>query len=48
MRGLAFTGLGMHSVGASAPSADLMRKFGFVPDKIVAAAKAQNARNARQ
>jgi len=40
--------IGMHSFGASAPLADLMRKFGFVPDKIIAAAKAQIARNSRQ
>jgi transketolase len=40
--------IGMHSFGASAPIADLMRKFGFVPDKIMQAAKAQIARNTRQ
>jgi transketolase len=40
--------IGMHSFGASAPIADLMRKFGFVPDKIMQAAKAQIARNSRQ
>ncbi len=40
--------IGMHSFGASAPSADLMRKFGFVPDKIAAAAKAQIAKDHRQ
>ncbi len=39
--------IGMHSFGASAPSADLMRKFGFVPDKIMAAAKAQIAKDNR-
>jgi transketolase len=33
--------LGMHSFGESAPGTALLRKFGFVPDKIVAAAKAQ-------
>jgi transketolase len=37
--------LGMHSFGASAPGADLMRKFGFVADKVMAAATAQIARN---
>ncbi len=36
--------IGMHSFGASAPIADLMRKFGFMPDKIIAAAKAQIAK----
>jgi transketolase len=40
--------LGMHSFGASAPAADLMQKFGFVPDKVVEAAKAQIARNGGQ
>jgi transketolase len=40
--------VGMHSFGASAPGPDLMRKFGFVPDKIVAAAKAQIAKDHRQ
>ncbi len=45
--GLSGTIIGMHSFGASAPSADLMRKFGFVPGKIVAAAKAQIAKDHR-
>jgi transketolase len=40
--------IGMHSFGASAPASDLLKKFGFVPDKIMAAAKAQIARNSRQ
>jgi transketolase len=40
--------LGMHSFGASAPGPDVMRKFGFVPDKVMAAATAQIARNGRQ
>jgi transketolase len=40
--------LGMHSFGASAPGPDVMRKFGFVPDKVMAAAKEQIARNGRQ
>jgi transketolase len=39
--------LGMRSFGASAPGADLMRKFGFTADKIVAAAVAQIAKNGR-
>jgi len=33
--------IGMHSFGASAPAKDLMREFGFTPEKIAAAAKAQ-------
>jgi transketolase len=36
--------IGMHTFGASAPIKDLIRKFGFTPDKIVEAAKAQIAR----
>ena len=31
--------VGMHSFGASAPLKDLLKKFGFVPDTIVAAAR---------
>ena len=31
----------MHTFGASAPLKELQRKFGFTPDKVVAAAKAQ-------
>jgi transketolase len=31
--------VGMHSFGASAPIKDLLKKFGFVPDTVVAAAK---------
>ncbi|MBV8230764.1 MAG: transketolase, partial [Planctomycetaceae bacterium] len=33
--------IGMHTFGASAPLKELQSKFGFTPDKIVAAAKAQ-------
>src|SRR5712691_2636488 len=33
--------IGMHTFGASAPAKDLMREFGFTPEKIAAAAKAQ-------
>jgi transketolase len=45
--------IGMHSFGASAPIADVLVKFGFVPDKILQAAKNQIAqtkiaRNSRQ
>jgi transketolase len=37
--------LGMHRFGASAPLKDLLKKFDFTPDHVVAAAKAQIARN---
>jgi transketolase len=37
--------IGMHSFGGSAPGAALMKKFGFVPDKILQAAKDQIARH---
>jgi transketolase len=30
---------GMHSFGASAPLKDLLKKFGFGPEQVVAAAK---------
>ena len=45
--------IGMHSFGASGPIADVLAKFGFVPDKILQAAKDQIAktkiaRNSRQ
>jgi transketolase len=43
--GVTGTIIGMHSFGASAPLKDLMQKFGFVPDKVVEAAKSQIARN---
>ena len=41
-----FTGIdgakiGMHTFGSSAPLKDLVKKFGFSPDKVVEAAKAQ-------
>ncbi|MBX6312329.1 MAG: transketolase [Isosphaeraceae bacterium] len=42
--GRAGTRIGMHTFGASAPLKELQRKFGFTPDKIVAAAKDQIAR----
>ena len=35
--------IGMHSFGASGPIADVLAKFGFVPDKILQAAKNQIA-----
>ena len=33
--------IGMHSFGSSAPIKDLMKKFGFTPEKVLAAAKDQ-------
>ena len=35
--------IGMHTFGSSAPLKDLLRKFGFVPEHVLAAAKAQLA-----
>jgi len=35
--------IGMHSFGSSAPIKDLMKKFGFTPEKVLAAAKEQIA-----
>ncbi len=35
--------IGMHTFGSSAPIKDLMNKFGFTPDKVLAAAKDQLA-----
>ncbi|WP_246105198.1 transketolase [Rhodoligotrophos appendicifer] len=37
--------IGMHTFGASAPLKELLSKFGFTPDKILAEAKAQIAKN---
>ena len=31
--------IGMHTFGASAPLAEVQRKFGFTPDRIVEAAR---------
>ncbi len=42
--GMQGTIIGMRTFGASAPLKDLQRKFGFEPDKVVAAAKEQIAR----
>jgi len=39
------TVIGMHSFGGSAPGTGLMKKFGFVPDKILRAAKDQIAKH---
>jgi transketolase len=37
--------LGMHSFGSSAPLKDLLKKFGFVPEKVTEAAKAAIAKS---
>ena len=37
--------IGMHSFGSSAPLADLLKKFGFTPEKVLEAAKRQIAVN---
>ena len=36
--------IGMHTFGASAPLKELQRKFGFQPDRVVAAAREQLGR----
>jgi len=36
--------MGMHTLGSSAPITDLMKKFGFAPEKVLAAAKEQIAK----
>jgi len=36
--------MGMHTLGSSAPIKDLMKKFGFTPEKVLAEAKEQLAR----
>src|SRR5262249_57450386 len=35
--------IGMHGFGASAPARDLMKEFGFTPEKVAEAAKTQIA-----
>ena len=40
--------IGMHTFGSSAPIKDLLKKFGFTPDKVQAAAKDQIAKSKRQ
>jgi transketolase len=35
--------LGMHSFGASAPLKDIVKKFGFTPEHVAAAAREQLA-----
>ena len=37
--------IGMHTFGSSAPITDLMKKFGFTPEKVLAAAKEQIAKH---
>jgi transketolase len=37
--------IGMHTFGSSAPIRDLLKKFGFTPDKVEAAAKDQIAKS---
>ena len=39
--------IGMHTFGSSAPLKDLLTKFGFTPDKVIAAAKDQIAKSQR-
>ena len=39
--------IGMHTFGASAPLKELQKKFGFTPERVVSAAKAQLARQER-
>jgi transketolase len=38
----------MHTFGSSAPIKDLLTKFGFTPEKVLAAAKEQIAKRGRQ
>jgi hypothetical protein len=38
----------MHTLGAPAPIKDLLRKSGFTPEKVRAAARAQIANSRRQ
>jgi len=40
--------IGMHSFGASAPIADLLKKFGFTAENVLSAAREQLARAARK
>ncbi|MCZ6450716.1 MAG: transketolase [Deltaproteobacteria bacterium] len=42
--GMAGSTIGMHTFGASAPLKELQKKFGFTPEQVVAAAKAQVVR----
>ena len=38
--------IGMHTFGASAPSSELMKKFGFTPEAVLDEARKQAARKA--
>jgi transketolase len=40
--------IGMHSFGSSAPIKDLMKNFGFTPEKVLVAAKDQIAKHGKQ
>jgi transketolase len=40
--------IGMHTFGSSAPLKDLLTKFGFTPDRVAEAARAQLARSKRK
>jgi transketolase len=40
--------IGMHTFGSSAPLKDLLTKFGFTPDKVLAAAREQIAKAREQ
>jgi transketolase len=39
--GVAGTKIGMHTFGSSAPLKDLMKKFGFTPERLIEAARQQ-------
>jgi len=43
--GISGAKIGMHTFGSSAPLKDLQTKFGFTPERVMEAAKAQIARN---
>ena len=40
--------IGMHTFGSSAPIKDLLTKFGFTPEKVLAAAKEQIVKSGRR
>jgi transketolase len=46
--GSAGEAIGMHTFGASAPLKELQKKFGFTPDRVLAAAREQLAHNGRR
>lgn len=46
--GLTGARVGMHTFGASAPLKELQKKFGFTPEQVVTAAKAQVETNAKR